>query len=75
MNNLNRLIDMKINVLLDFLGKSLDIEDPEESYIYSEIFTFSLDSGGLIFEIDGKEYMVINFTENEGFLIIPVENE
>ncbi len=71
---LYQMINRKLVALLNFLGKDLDFEENLNDFqIYCEIVDFARETGGLIFEIDDKKYMVINFTDNEGFLIIPVE--
>lgn len=69
----NDLIDKKIQILFDYHNEVFDETDESDFIYYAEVREFAEQYGGLLFPFDGEIYLVLNFINDEDFLIIPVD--
>ncbi|NMA85486.1 MAG: hypothetical protein GX962_16665 [Epulopiscium sp.] len=69
----NDLIDKKIQALLDYEKDYFDETVEGDLIYYCEIRDFAEEHGGLLFFFHDRTYLIINFIDEEDFLIIPVD--
>lgn len=69
----NDLIDKKFQRLLDYLGEYLDETDSLDYMYYERVKDFAKKHGGLLYPFDDEVYMIINFIDDDDFMIIPVD--
>lgn len=69
----NDIIDRKFQKLLEYLGEYLDETDGLDYMYYKRVRDFAEEHGGLLYPFDDEIYMIINFIDDDDFLIIPVE--
>lgn len=67
------IIDKKIRKLYEYHGEYFDETDGLDCEYYEKLKDFAKKHGGLLFPFDDDFYLIINFINDDDFLIIPAD--